>query len=191
MNLVRLASVLLSTSILAACATTTHNSAPAPAPSKAAPARTLLVIDGDVTARTLSVDDLKTLGATEVEWSHRSETHKFTAVPLEAILRNAGVDARQIGASVPPTEKRTGWKLAVVATASDGFQATFSVAELYHEIGRTEAYVAIAENGAPLDATSGPFRLIVTTDREGSRSVRKLERLTVLDLRRLVPAENH
>jgi hypothetical protein len=190
MNLVRLAMVLLSTSLLAACATT-HTAAPAPAPSKVTPARTLLVIDGDVTAQTMSIDDLKALGATEVEWTQRGETHKLIAVPLEAVLRSAGVEAGEMGSSMAPTEKRAGWKLAVLATASDGFQATFSVAELYHEIGRTEAYVAIAENGAPLDAIKGPFRLIVTTDREGSRSVRKLERLTVLDLRRIVPAEKH
>jgi hypothetical protein len=90
-----------------------------------------------------------------------------------------------MGKGVPPAEKRPGWKYAVLATASDGFQATFSVAEVFEGMGTTQAYVAWSEAGQPIDAASGPLRLIVPSDGEGSRSVRNLQRLTILDLRRL------
>ena len=39
-----------------------------------------------------------------------------------------------------------------------------------------------------LDDGFGPLRLVVPTDAAGSRSVRNLERLTIVDLRRIVPA---
>jgi hypothetical protein len=85
-----------------------------------------------------------------------------------------------------PSAKRPGWKLAVVATASDGFQAVFSAAEVFHDMGRTPAYVVTREKGSLLDDSTGPFRLVVPTDGKGSRSVRNLERLTILDLGKLV-----
>ena len=50
--------------------------------------------------------------------------------------------------------------------------------------------MALAVAAAPAQAEENypahPIRLIVPTDREGSRSVRNLERLTIVDLRRIV-----
>lgn len=145
-----------------------------------------LRIDGDVPARTLSMHDLEALSPVRVEWTHKGETRSCRAVPLETVLRAVGVDPGSMASGVAPAEKRAGWKFAVVATASDGFQATFSVAELFHGMGPTKAYVAVSENGEPIDPAFGPLRLIVTTDGEGSRSARNLRRLTILDLRRCV-----
>lgn len=143
-----------------------------------------LRVDGDVTARrTLSVEDVESMGLKDVEWGGEGETSVYQAVPLEAVLRCVGVEPGEMEAA-KPKEKRPGWKFAVVATATDGFQAVFSVAEIFHGMGRTEAYVATREKGNRLDDSTGPFRLIVPTDGEASRSVRNLERLTVIDLRK-------
>src|SRR5262245_1994265 len=65
-----------------------------------------LEIDGDVPARTLTLEDLQQLGAAEVEWTHRGETRKYRAVPLEAVLRSAGVEPGAMGPDVPPPDKR-------------------------------------------------------------------------------------
>ena len=146
-------------------------------------ASTWLRVDGDVTARTLSVEDVEAMGLKDVEWSSKGETHVFQAVPLEAVLRCVGVEPGAMDAA-KPVDKRPGWKLTVVATATDGFQAVFSVAEVFHDMGRTEAYVATREKGNRLDDASGPFRLIVPSDGEASRSVRSVVRLTVIDLRK-------
>lgn len=146
-----------------------------------------LRIDGDVTELTLSIDDLEQLDVVEVEWNHRGETRTFQAIPLESLLRSVGVEPGAMISGLPPADVRPGWKLAVIATASDGFQATFSVAELFHGMGQTEAYVALRENGQPLGDVHGPLRLIVPSDGEGSRCVHDLQRLTIVDLRHLVP----
>jgi hypothetical protein len=142
-----------------------------------------LVIDGDVQERVLTIADLEALGAADVAWTHKENTTVYRAVPLEAVLRSAGVTPGEMSGA--PAEKRAGWKYAVLATATDGFQATFSVAEVFKAMGRTEAFVALSESAKPATRAEGRFRLIVTSDGEGSRSVRDLRRLTILDLRRV------
>jgi hypothetical protein len=143
-----------------------------------------LRIDGDVPARTLSIEDVEAMASKKVDWTQEGETHAYQAVPLETILCSVGIGPCDTSAT-KPSETRPGWELAVVATAADGFESVFSVAEVFHEMGRTEAYVVTREKGDRLDDSVGPFRLIVPTDAEGSRSVRKLERLTVIDLRKV------
>lgn len=43
--------------------------------------------------------------------------------------------------SVPPTEKRVGYKRVVVATARDEFQVAFSTAEITEGMGKTRAFL--------------------------------------------------
>jgi DMSO/TMAO reductase YedYZ molybdopterin-dependent catalytic subunit len=50
--------------------------------------------------------------------------------------------------------------------------------------GPTRAFIAWEVDGAPLPAEEGPLRLIVTTDKEGSRSAYALRTLEVIDLRK-------
>lgn len=150
-----------------------------------------LRLDGDISARSLSIEELRALGSVEVTWTHNDQAHVYTSVPIENVLRASGVDPGTMGPGVAASNKRAGWKFAVVITAHDGFQAAFSVAELFYGMGRTEAFVAFGENGEPIDASRGPLRLIVTSDGEASRSIRNLERLTVIDLRRLVSPLQH
>lgn len=171
-----LAKVLALACLVAGCSSTKSAIAPT----------SRLRVDGDVTARTLSVEDLEGIGLKDVQWDPKGESHAYRAVPLENVLRCVGIGPGEMSDATNPSEKRSGWKLAVVATATDGFQAVFSVAEVFKAMGRTDAYVATRENGNPLDASVGPFRLVVPTDGEGSRSVRNLERLTVLDLRKVL-----
>jgi hypothetical protein len=110
-------------------------------------------------------------------------TRRATGVPLDKLLGKAGFNAGPMGKDVPAREKRSGWKKAVVATAADGFQAVFSCAELFPEMGPTRALVAWEIDGKPLPAEEAPFRLVVTTDKEPSRSLYKLVKIEVVDLR--------
>lgn len=157
---------------------------PRPSATQAAELR----IDGECTRSSLSIEKLRELGAKDVRWTTEGVVREFKAVSLESILRSVGIVPGEMKESLPPSDKRAGWKFAVVATAGDDFQAVFSVAELYQDMGRTEAYVAFEEGGKPLDPSIGPLRIIVPSDREGSRSIRHLERLTLVDLRRVAPA---
>ena len=110
----------------------------------------------------------------------------MTGVPVEVVLAHFGFTPGPMGHDVPKAEKRSGWKLAVVATAADGFQAVFSAAELSKLIGPSQVLVLTGREGKPLPASEGPLRLAAITDKEGSRSIYQLVRLDVVDLRKLV-----
>jgi hypothetical protein len=62
----------------------------------------------------------------------------------------------------------------LVATGSDGYKAVFALSEVDPSFHPGEILVADAMNGKPLDAHSGPFKLVVTEDKRPARSVRNL-----------------
>ena len=143
-----------------------------------------LSIAGDLSAPVrLTLADLKALGPATVEWTVHGRKRAALGVPLDKILTKAGFSAGPMGKDVPVGEKRSGWKKAVVASAADGFQAVFSCAELFPDMGPTRALVAWEIDGKSLLPEEAPFRLVVTTDKEPSRSLYKLVRLEVVDLR--------
>jgi hypothetical protein len=62
----------------------------------------------------------------------------------------------------------------LVATGSDGYCAVFSLAEIDPSFHPGDVIVADAMNGKPLDAQTGPFRLVVTEDKRPARWVRNV-----------------
>ena len=68
----------------------------------------------------------------------------------------------------------------VVATGADGYQAILALAEIDPSFHPGEVLVADTMNGKPLDAHSGPLKLVVTEDKRPARSVRNL---TSIELR--------
>ncbi len=101
----------------------------------------------------------------------------YEGVSLQALLQKAGVDFG--------THLR-GKALAgyVLAQARDGYQVVFSLGELDPGLGGAHVVVADRRDGKPLLGYQGPFRLVVTTDKAPARSVRMLERLEVIELRK-------
>jgi DMSO/TMAO reductase YedYZ molybdopterin-dependent catalytic subunit len=143
-----------------------------------------LTVAGDLpNTGPMTLSDLKAAGAVTVEWTAHGHARKAAGVPLDKVLAKAGFSPGPMGKDVPVRDKRSGWKKAVVATASDGFQAVFSCAELFPEMGPTRAVIAWEIDGKPLSADEGPLRLVVTTDKEPARSLRNLVKIEVVDLR--------
>jgi hypothetical protein len=68
----------------------------------------------------------------------------------------------------------------IVATGSDGYQAVLAIGEVDPSFHPGEVLVADTMNGEPLDAHSGPLKLVVTEDKRPARSVRNL---TTIELR--------
>jgi hypothetical protein len=62
----------------------------------------------------------------------------------------------------------------IVATGSDGYKAVLALAEVDPEFHPGEVVVADQMDGKPLDAHSGPLKLVVTEDKRPARSVRNL-----------------
>lgn len=136
----------------------------------------------------LRLEDLEPLGATTATWTLHGQVHTVVGVSLDKVLRRFGWEPGVMSKSMPPAEKRAGYKRVVVATASDGFQAVFSTAEIAEGMGKTQALLVWMVDGKPLPAEQGPLRLVVLSDAEPSRSLYRLSRLDVLDMRRIVPA---
>lgn len=156
---------------------------PTTAPKADAPAAAGLRVGGDLPKTgALTVAELKQLGEVQATWQGKA----ITGVPVEAVLARFGFTPGVMGHDVPKAEKRSGWKMAVVATAADGFQAAFSAAELHALIGPSQVLIVTSREGKPLPDSEGPLRLAVLTDKEPSRSIYQLTRLDVVDLRKLV-----
>lgn len=71
----------------------------------------------------------------------------------------------------------------VLASASDGYQVVFSLAELDPDFTSNDIIVADTVDGEPLFAYQGPVRIVAPNDSRGARSIRMLERLEVVRLR--------
>jgi hypothetical protein len=154
------------------------------APLAAAGAPPVLSVAGDLSAAgSLTLEELKALGPVTVEWTVHGQPRHAVGVALDKVLSKMGFSAGPMGKDVPVREKRSGWKKAVVATAADGFQSVFSCAELFPDMGPTKALVAWEIDGKPLPVDQGPLRLVVTTDKEPARSIYKLTKIEVVDLR--------
>jgi hypothetical protein len=150
----------------------------------AAPAAAGLTVGGDLPRRgALAVADLEKLAPESIDIAGPSGKHRGRGVRLDRILAHFGFSPGEMNPSIPVRDKRAGWKKVVRASASDGFEAAFSCAELSEQMGPTRAYVVFEVDGKPLGADVGPLRLVVPTDKEPSRSVRQLVRVEVVDLR--------
>ncbi len=128
-----------------------------------------LTVSGDLTLKlTLTADDLAKMPRVTVNIPDQDGTKvDYEGVPLREILKRAGA----------PLEKDLrGKNLAsyVLATASDGYQVVFTLAELAPEFANETIVVADKRDGKPLFGYQGPFRLVCPNDKAGARSVRML-----------------
>ena len=149
------------------------------AAAQAAPApATALIITGDV-GKTVSVTpaDLKALPRTRVEVKEDGRTLAYEGVLVGEILKRAGA---------PLGTELRGDAIAsyVVASATDGYQVVFSLAELDPAFTSNDIIVADTIDGKPLFAYQGPLRIVAPKDSRAARSIRMLEKLEVVRLRK-------
>ena len=104
---------------------------------------------------------------------HNKKTEVYKGVPLEELLRRAGV---------PQHEQLRGQAMAayVVAEAEDGYKVVFSLAELDSGILDSEVIVADTMDGAALAAKEGPFKIVAPHEKRPARWVRMLKSITVV-----------
>ncbi len=131
----------------------------------------------------LAQKDLEALGPVKESWTEHGRTHQVYGVAVDELLGAAGFTPGPMGKDVPKRDKRAGWKMGLRVTGSNGFQILFSCAELWEGMGSTRALLVWEVDGKPLPSDLGPFRIVVLTDREPSRSVHNVTELEVLDLR--------
>jgi DMSO/TMAO reductase YedYZ molybdopterin-dependent catalytic subunit len=138
-----------------------------------------LVVTGDVpTPLTLTAKDLASMPreSAQVDDPDGGKT-TYEGVPLQEILKKAGI---------PFGRQMRGKDLAgyVLASAKDGYEIVFSLGELDPDLGGERVLVADKRDGKPLFEYQGPARLVLPADKAGARSVRMLEKLEVVKLRK-------
>jgi hypothetical protein len=117
----------------------------------------------------LTIAELKALPhiTVTIHNSHTDADETYAGVRLADLLGKLGV---------PLGSELRGKALAnyVIATGSDGYQATLALGEIDPAFHPGEVLVADTMDGKPLDAHSGPLKLVVTEDKRPARSVRNL-----------------
>jgi DMSO/TMAO reductase YedYZ molybdopterin-dependent catalytic subunit len=146
----------------------------------AAPAGTgTLAIAGDVAKPlTLTPAELRALPRTTVKVTDEDgRTVTYEGVLVGELLQRAGV---------PVGKELRGNALAtyMVASAKDGYQVVFSIGELDPVFSTSEIIIADTVDGKPLFDFQGPLRLVAPKDKRGARSVRMLERMEIVRLKK-------
>ena len=138
-----------------------------------------LTVTGDIAIPlALTPDDLAKMPRVTVSVAEPDGTTvNYEGVPVHEILRKAGA---------PSGNDLRGKALAsyVVAKAQDGYQVVFALAELDPELSAARIIVADQRDGKPLPAKQGPLRIVCTTDKKPARSVRMLEAIEIVRLRK-------
>lgn len=136
---------------------------------------TLQVTGSVASPLSLTARDLKAMPRTSVTLKQDGRDVKYEGVLVGAILARAGATLGRdmTGAAVASY---------VVASASDGYRAVFSLAELDPEFTGSDIIVADTVDGKPLFDYQGPFRIVAPRDTRGARGVRMLQKLEVVRL---------
>lgn len=103
---------------------------------------------------------------------HANKNVTYSGVPLMELLAHLGVAHGKNLMGKPLQDY-------VVAKGSDGYSTVLSLGEVDPEFHPGVVLVADALDGKPLDAKTGPFRLVVSEDRNATRSVRNLVKIEV------------
>jgi hypothetical protein len=103
---------------------------------------------------------------------HTKKNETYAGVPLMDLLAHLGV---------PHGKALDGKALAefVVATGADGYRTVVALGEIDPAFHPGVVLVADALDGKALGAKTGPFRLVVSEDKEPARSVRNLVKIEV------------
>jgi hypothetical protein len=99
---------------------------------------------------------------------HGGPEHEFSGPSLAAVLTRAGVTLGGRGRALAQY---------LVAVAADSYRTVLSAGELDSTLTGRVPLVVDRQDGQPLPASDGPWRLVVPGDRRPARWVRQLVRL--------------
>jgi len=137
------------------------------------PAQPVVTVHGlGASAVSLSLADLAKLPQQTVHFADRKQPVAFAGVLLLDVLSKVDLSAGE-------KFHKTRASYYVVVDAADGYKAVFAWAELDPDLAAKKVYLVTAQDGKPLAAADGPFRLIVPDDKAGSRSVHQVTAFTL------------
>ncbi|GJG89000.1 hypothetical protein tb265_41810 [Gemmatimonadetes bacterium T265] len=162
---------LLAAAVLLSLAAPAARAAAQPAAPPAALGTTLVVRRAGGDSVVLTAAQLGALPRREVDATEHGRAAHFAGVPLQDVLRAAGVRSDSLRGAALAT--------VLVAEAADGYRVAFALGELAPDLGARAVLVADRRDGAPLGPSEGPLRLIVPGDQRPARWLRQLRALVV------------
>ncbi len=137
-----------------------------------------LAIGGDVgKPLSLTPADLQAMPRTKVQVNNDGRTITYEGVLVAELLKRAGAP---IGSELRGAAVAT----YVLASAADGYQVVFSLAELDPAFTSNDIIVADTIDGKPLFGYQGPLQIVAPKDSRAARSIRMLQRLDVVRLKK-------
>ena len=138
----------------------------------------LLDLRGDVpNPLRIGTVELHKLPRTEIHTTDPRDPGKenvYSGTPLVEVLKAGGLLHDPGMAGIRETVTMT-----VLAEATDGYRAVFSLAELDPELTDRLVLLADTKDGQPLPPREGPFRIIVPGEKRPARWVRQVRALIV------------
>lgn len=153
---------------------------PPAAPAQPQHAPILVVRNPSGETTTISPQQFAELPRTsfQAKMPHSEQTATYAGVLLGHVLQEAGVE--------PTSKSKDSQELArplrsayVLVEAADGYQVVFSLPEVFPELEGRDVLLADRENGRPLDAKAGPYRIVVAQGAGYERWVRQVRRILV------------
>ena len=113
---------------------------------------------------------------------HVSAKEHGTAVEYDGVLLRDVLE--KVGAPLGKELKGKALSTYVLATARDGYAVVYTLTEMDTAFTDSEILLADRMKGQPLSDTQGPFRIVAPSDKKPARSLRMLERIDVVQLRK-------
>jgi hypothetical protein len=128
-------------------------------------------------AMTFSSDDLAKLPQHAIQVKEHDKSISYTGVLVYDVLAQAGA---------PTGDKLRGKALSsyVLATAKDGYAVVYALPEFDPQFTDAQPLIATKADGQPLTETQGPYRIVMPQDKKPARSLRMLQRIEVVQLRK-------
>ena len=123
---------------------------------------------------TLTKSDIQSLPHVKVTTHGVDATDTFEGVALKSVLEKAGVE---FGHSL------RGKRLAsyLLVEAADDYRVVIALPEMDPDFTDKQIVLAFLQNGKPLDAKAGPYRIVIPDEKRMARWVRQVTKLKLVE----------
>lgn len=119
----------------------------------------------------LSGKTIESLPRLSVSATAHGKTARYDGYDLRQVLESAGVRTSAL--------RGKAMTAIVTVSAPDGYRVVFALSELDPTLGNRQVLLVDRENGQPLPAGTGPWRLVVPSDPRPARWVREVNAIAV------------
>jgi hypothetical protein len=123
----------------------------------------------------LTKTDIESMPRVKVATGPPDSPTIYEGVTVKALLERAGVEFG---------ESLRGKRLAscVLVEAADGYRVVIALPEIDPAFSDKKIVLAFLEDGKPLDAKAGPYRIIIPDEQRMARWVRQVTTLKIVDV---------